>query len=153
MVWMRRGYTNTMTTLILFIGAVLAVSVAVSAMGYMLKQYQNAMEIKTRTSTLQTLSILSFITGSGDTNYLWFYVKNVGKTNLDVNKMNVYVDNVLVGPCNSANVICTDENTDYVLIPGEVLDVNVQKGYPAGSHDVKVDTEYGSYVSGTVVVP
>ena len=150
---MRRGYTNTISTLILFIGAVLAVSLAVSAMGYMLKQYQNAMEQQAHAATMKTVSILSFITGSGDSNTLWFYVKNVGKTNLDVNKMNVYVDNVLVGPCNSADVICTDESGDYVLTPGEVLDVNVQKAYSKGSHDVKVDTEYGSYVSGTVVVP
>ncbi len=150
---MVRGYTNVMSTLILFIGAVLAVSLAVSAMGYLLKEMQNAMSQKTSVSVQQTLTILEFVTGASDGNYLWFYVKNVGKTNVDVNGCHVFIDGVLVGQCNEGNLVCTDENGDYVLVPDEVLDVNFPYSGPSGAHEVVLSTPNGVEVSGTVVVP
>ena len=150
---MVRGYTNVISTLILFIGAILAVSLAVSVMGMMLKQMQNAMEAKTEAEALKTVSIVEFITGSADGSNLWFYVKNVGKTNLDVNQFDVFVDAVLVGGCNSGSVVCTDESGDYVLIPGEVLEVNFPYSGSSGAHTVKVVTQYGSSAEGEVVIP
>ncbi len=150
---MVRGYTNVMSTLILFIGAILAVSLAVSAMGMMLKQMQNAMQAKTEAETLKTVSIVEFIDGAADGNYLWFYVKNVGKTNLDVNQFDVLLDSVLIGGCNAGSVVCTDESGDYVLIPGEILEVNFPCSASSGAHIVKVVTEYGSSAEGEVVIP
>ena len=150
---MVRGYTNVMSTLILFIGAILAVSLAVSAMGMMLKQMQNAMQAKTEAETLKTVSIVEFIDGAADGNYLWFYVKNVGKTNLDVNQFDVLLDSVLIGGCNSGSVVCTDESGDYVLIPDEILEVNFPYSASSGAHTVKVVTEYGSSAEGEVVIP
>ncbi len=153
MITMSRGFTNVMSTLILFIGAILAVSLAVSAMGIMLKQLQNAMQQKTDVETLKTLTILEFVDGGADGNYMWFYVKNVGKTNLDVNKFDVFVDSVLVGGCNSGSVVCTDESGDYTLIPDEVLEINFPYSGSSGAHTVKAVAQYGTSVEGEVVVP
>jgi len=153
MITMSRGFTNVMSTLILFIGAILAVSLAVSAMGMMLKQLQNAMQQKTDVETLKTLTILEFVDGGADGNYMWFYVKNVGKTNLDVNKFDVFVDSVLVGGCNNGSVVCMDESGDYTLIPDEVLEINFPYSGSSGAHTVKAVTQYGTFVEGKVVVP
>jgi len=150
---MRRGFTNVMSTLILFIGALLAVSIAVSAMGLMLKQMQAAMSEKTQAEALKTVTILEFVDGGADGNYIWFYVKNVGKTNLDVNLMDVFLDSVLVGPCNAGSVTCIDEDGDYVLTPDEILEVNFPYAGAAGAHTVRLVSQYGSSVEGEVVVP
>ncbi|NPA76345.1 MAG: hypothetical protein GXN93_01145 [Candidatus Diapherotrites archaeon] len=148
-----RGFTNTMSTLILFIGAVLAVSLAVSAMTVMLKEIHNAMNQKTEVQTLKTLTVLEFITGSGDGNYMWFYIKNIGKTNLDVNQFDVFVDTKMVGVCNEGNVICIDQNGDYTLVPGEVLEINFPYPATSGAYTVKAVSQYGTSVEGQVVVP
>lgn len=151
---MVRGFTNVMSTLILFIGAILAVSLAVSAMGLMLKQMQNAMEAKTRIEALKAVTVLEFITGSADGNYMWFYIKNVGKTNLDVNKFDVIVDGEMIeGGCNGGVVVCIDEDNDYTLVPDEVLEINFPYSGSSGAHTVRAVSQYGSAAEGEVVVP
>jgi len=154
MITMSRGFTNVMSTLILFIGAILAVSLAVSAMGMMLKQLQNAVQQKTDVETLKTLTILEFVDGGADGNYMWFYVKNVGKTNLDVNKFDVIVDGEMIkGGCNGGTIVCIDEDNDYTLVPDEVLEINFPYSGSSGAHTVKAVTQYGRSVEGEVVVP
>ncbi len=149
----KRGFTTAMSSIIFFIGAILATSLAVAAIGFMLKEVQGALQARTNTQVLQTQTILSVADTGYDTNHIWVYLRNIGKTDLNVDRMDVFVNGSWWGSCNSAKVTCTDETNNGILSPNEVLDVNIlYPNVPAGSYRVRVDTEYGSYVDATVVV-
>jgi len=150
---MVRGFSTTMSNIIFFIGAIVAASLALTAMGYVLKQLQASMEVKASAQVMQTQTILTVADTGYDVNDIWVYVKNIGKTNLDVNSFDVFVNGAFFGTCNSARVRCTDETGNYVLTPGEIMDVNISyPNVPAGSYRVRVVSQYGAYAEGEVVV-
>ncbi len=151
---MVRGFTNVISSLIFFIGALIAVSVAVSALAVMLRNVQTAMEHNAAQTAEKLQTIVDIVDGGADGNYLWVYVKNIGRTVLDVNGFDVFIDGKFVGGCNSASVSCTDESGDLVLTPGEILDVNVVWPYSSGTWSVRVVTGNGVKTDPyTVVLP
>lgn len=150
----RKGFSTVASNLIFFIGAILAVSAAVTAITVMLRDVQYAMEQRTLQTIEKTQTILEIVEGSADGTYLWVYVKNTGKTTLDVNALDVFINGQFVGGCNSGNVRCIDESADYVLVPGEIVDVNVDYSTTSGSYSVKVVANNGAATDPyTVVVP
>gem|GEM_PF-2680737 len=151
---MVRGFTNVISNLIFFIGALIAVALAVSAITVMLQNVQTAMEQKAAQTVNKTETIIDIVDGGADGNYLWVYVKNTGRTNLDVNSMDLFIDGKYVGSCNDGTVVCTDTSGDYVLGPTELLDVNTPWPYASGSWSVKVVAGNGVATDPyTVVVP
>jgi archaellum component FlaG (FlaF/FlaG flagellin family) len=149
-----RGFSVAMSHIIFFIATLIAVAIAVAAISVALKGLSYAMTTKTQLSTNQISTYIKIVDGGADqnTNHLWVYVKNLGETTLDVNKMDIFVNNKYISSCNEDNVICTDESGDYKLSPDELLDVNITTPLSSGSYDVKVVTQYGVYAAYEVVV-
>lgn len=157
----RRGFTTVVSNLIFFIGALVAVSVAVTAITMMIQNVQTAMEQKTAITVEKTQTMIDIVDGGADGNYLWVYVKNTGRTKLDVNDMDVYIDGRYRGSCNGGSVfcnVCGDANCsnigDYVLDPGETMEVNTPWPAASGSWEVKVVAGNGAATDPyTVVLP
>ncbi len=143
------------SNIIFFVGVVLATALAAAALSLSIKDIQHAMASRAQIEAERTYTFIEIVDGYGSTasGDLWVYVKNVGKTDVDVNAMDVFVNGVLVGPCNGGSVVCTDEDGDYVLAPGEICDVNIP-GYisSTGTYTVKVVTGNAVYDSYEVVV-
>jgi len=148
----RRGFSTVASNLIFFIGAVLAVSVAVTSITVMLRDVQYAMEQRALHAAEKAQTILEIVEGSADGSYLWVYLKNLGKTTLDVDSFTVFINGRMVGHCNSEKLFCTDESRDYVLTPGEILEVNVAYPTQPGSYTVKIVAGNGSTTDPYTVV-
>ena len=149
-----RGFASVMSNVIFFIGVILATALAVTALSLSVKGVQHAMGERASTEARRTYTLIAVVEGSGDgSGNVWVYVKNIGRTSLDVNGFDVFVNGVLVGPCNGENVSCLDETGDYVLSPEEIMEVNITgvSGSP-GTYTVKVLTENGVSDSYEVVV-
>jgi len=150
----RRGFSTVASNLIFFIGAILAVSVAVTSITVMLRNVQYAMEQRTLQTIEKAQTIVEIVEGSADGSYLWVYLKNLGKTTLDVNGFDVFINGGHVGGCNSGDVVCEDESGDYVFTPGEILEINVAYPTTSGSYTVKAVAGNGAETDPyTVVVP
>ena len=150
----RRGFSTVASNLIFFIGAILAVSIAVTSITVMLRNVQYAMEQRTLQTVEKTHTIIEIVEGSADGTHLWVYLKNLGKTTLNVNGFDVFINGRLEGACNSGDVVCTDESADHALTPGEILEINVAYPATSGSYTVKVVAGNGTVADPyTVVVP
>ena len=144
-----------MSHIIFFIATLIALSIAVSAISVALKGLSYAMSQKTQASAQQVATIIKIVDGGYDTgnNLIWVYVKNIGETTLDVNKITVFVNGSYRGTCNDGTVTCVDEgSTDYKVIPGELVEINIPYPLSTGSYRIRVVTQYGVYSDYEVVV-
>lgn len=141
------------SNIIFFIGVLLATALAVTVLSLSVKEIQHALGERASMEARRTYTLITVVEGSGDGGSVWVYVKNIGKTDLDVNRFDVFVNGVLAGPCNDGNVSCRDETGDYVLRPGEIMEVNIAGIADApGTYAVKVITGNGVSDSYEVVV-
>ena len=149
-----KGFSVAMSHIIFFIATLIAVALAVAAISVALKGLSYAMTTKTKISANQISTYIKIVDGDAnqDTNTLWVYVKNLGETTLDVNKMDVFVNGEYIASCNEGNVLCKDESGDYDLSPDELMEVNITTPLSPGSYRVRVVTEYGVYADYEVVV-
>ncbi len=150
-----RGFTSVTSNIIFFVGVILATALAVTALSLSVKGIQHAMGERANIEAQRTYTLITIVEGSGDASSgnLWVYVENIGRTSLDVNGFDIFVNSVLVGPCNEGNVVCTDESGDYVLDPGELMEVNIAGVVTSsGTYTVKVLTENSVSDSYEVVV-
>ncbi|VUT27974.1 MAG: Archaebacterial flagellin [Candidatus Syntrophoarchaeum sp. GoM_oil] len=72
--------------------------------------------------------------------YRVFYVKNTGKTNLDINQVNIFVDGVYI--TDSLLILKVLDTGESTWREGEALEVNVD-GIASGDHSLRVITENG----------
>jgi len=72
--------------------------------------------------------------------YRVFYVKNTGKTDLDINQVDVFVDGQYV--TDSSLVLRVIDTGESTWREGEVLEVNIA-GISSGDHRLRVVTENG----------
>ncbi len=137
-----------MSHLIFFVAVVLATALAASALTSYVKSVQASSDVRTSMEIERIQSSLTFVDGSGDVNYLWFYVRNSGKTSMVLEEFDVFVEGRYVTSCPTG---CREiGDGDGVLEPGEILEVNVL--YPgSGSFRVKVTGKYGVSAEGVVV--
>jgi len=143
-----------MSHIIFFVATLIALSIAVSAISVSLRGLSYAMAQKTETSAQQIATIVKVVEGDGnlDQNLLWVYVKNLGETTIDVNSVDIFVNGRYVGACNGVDVSCADEVLDYLLTPGELMEVNIRYPLAPGAYRIRVSTQYGVYTDYEVVV-
>ncbi|MHC1565422.1 MAG: archaellum stator protein ArlG [Candidatus Syntropharchaeales archaeon] len=74
--------------------------------------------------------------------YRVFYVKNTGKTNLDINQVNVFVDGKYI--TDGSTVLKVLDTGETTWREGEVLEVNVASSeISSGDHSLRIITENG----------
>lgn len=144
-----------MSHIIFFIATLIALSIAVSAISVAIKGLSYAMNQRTEASAQQVATLVKIVDGGYDVNnnLVWVYLKNLGETTLDVNKLTVFVNGIYQGTCNDGKISCIDEDsTDYLATPGEIVEINIPYQVEPGSYRIRVVTEYGVYADYEVVV-
>ncbi|RME52017.1 hypothetical protein D6783_06070 [Candidatus Woesearchaeota archaeon] len=145
------GFGTVATHIILFIALLtVTTSVAVLFKGYVdssgsaLKTQQQFLFDQLRTSV--EITSLSF-NSSADPQQTHIYVLNVGKTKLDINKTDIFIDGIRFARNDSERIIRVENDTDVVnkgiWDPDEVVFIQANRKLSSGKHTVLVVTEFG----------
>lgn len=144
------GFSGLTTQIIMFI-AVMGMATGLIAVfqGYV-DESSGAMtaQWEVMASNIKTDITISSVSYDNDTNTTTMYVLNTGKTILDIEKIDIYMDGLFM-PRDELNrtinvTPSTDSKNTGLWDPKEVLEVRVYKGFDdTDTHIVDISTQYG----------
>jgi archaellum component FlaG (FlaF/FlaG flagellin family) len=139
-----KGFGGTISTLIMFI-AVLSVTVMVVVfIKDQVFQTENILREKGEIESEKTATILTIASIDYNGSVLDVYVKNTGRTNVDVDKIDVYVDGEYMTNFTSYD---SSGTTDIrILNPPDTSLFEIDVGLSGGSHKIRLVTSVGASV-------
>lgn len=142
------GFGGLATTIILFIAVMLVSTGVIMSLQTQVTQSQSSMRSQAELLNNQISTNVDITSANYTGGVTTIYVLNNGKTILDVDNVDVYIDNLFI-PRNTSNRTMAVESSTDLTNPGlwdptEILRIDVTKTLGNGTHKVKVATQYGS---------
>ena len=145
------GFGSIAASIIMFIAVLtLSTSVFVSMKADMANQ-QDAMREQSQflSNSMKTSISIENLGYDNETNETSVSVRNIGKTKLDIDLVDVYIDLDFI-PRNTTNRTLTlDSSTDNKNIgiwdSNEVINIIIPKDLATGEHILKITVQYGVY--------
>lgn len=142
----KKAFGSVASTLIMFIAVVgVSIGMVVTFQDYVLKT-QHAMGVQNDAISNKLKSSISItnIYYNSSSNKTYTYVKNIGSIKLTPSKFDLFIDDKYTH--NFSAVYANNLSKNVILFnPQETIAIIYPTGLVAGTHKVKVVTEYSSY--------
>jgi len=143
------GFGTLSTNIIMFIAVISMTTGFIGIFKMYVDESASSMQIQSKVIANNIKTDITFQVVSFDnmTESTTATILNTGKTKLDIDYVDVYVDSLMV-PRNDGNRTIQISPTTEIENPGiwdprEVLEVVVYKNLTKGTHSIKIATEYG----------
>lgn len=142
----KKGFGSVVSTLIMFIAIVgVSTGLVIAFQNYVLDT-QKAMNIQNDVTSNKLKSSISItnIYYNSSSNKTYTYVKNIGTVKLNPTKFDLFVDDRYTN--NFTAVYANNLSKNVISFnPQDTISIIYLKGLVAGTHTIKVVTEYSSY--------
>lgn len=147
---------TAITHMIFFIAAVILAMGVVSVLSVNVQSISGATIAGSKVMSDQLRTDITIINDPNEVPYInnenyTFYVKNTGKSELNIDYMNVILDGVLIQPSNQTETVL---GGGMMWRPGDVvvIDVTINQ-LSAGDHSVNIVSENGKSDSMSFIIP
>ena len=143
------GFGTLATNIIMFIAVISLTTGFIGIFKMYVDESSSSMQIQSRViaNNIKTDVSLQVVTYNNITMMTTATALNTGKTKLDIDYVDVYIDSLMIPRSDSNRTIQISPSTEIenpgIWDPREVLEIKVYKNLSKGTHSIKIGTEYG----------
>lgn len=144
------GFSGIVSTMIMFIAVVAMSITVVGAFKSLIDDTSSSIQIQGNALSDQLKTDLFFdeISYSNITDITTVNIKNTGKTKLQTDKVDIYLDGLFIDRNESNRTINIQTSTDLknpgIWDPGEIVQIKIFKVLEDGDHTLTVSTQYST---------
>jgi len=144
----KKGFGGTVSTLIMFIAIMTVTTGLVITFVNYVKSTEDSFLVQEKLSTnkIKTSITISNIYYNTSSQNLYVYVKNIGETKMYTKNLDIFINNAFYNDFNSSYA----DNLSKPMIlfePQNTLTIIKNINLGSGTHEVRVNTEYGNAAS------
>ena len=143
------GFSTLVTNVIMFVAVISLTTAFVAIFKTYVDESTSSISIQSKVISNNLKIDLNIVTISYDNNTekITSHIQNTGKTKLDLDYVDVYIDDIFVPRVTSNRTINVLNSTEIenpgIWDPKEVIEINVYMNLSKGTHKIAVSTEYG----------
>lgn len=138
------GFSGIFGSVIMFLAVITISLTLITSFNNMANDTSNSIQIQGKAISNSLKTNLFFDIVKYENDEIIAYIKNTGSTNLQLDKIDFYIDGIYISRNDRSLIIesSTDIKNPGIFDPGEILKVKIDSNLVSGMHTISLTTQY-----------